>query len=101
MSAANAPNLHILKIRCLQLCLQPVQSGQQKMDKHSLERKCAVNLKQTFSKICCKNEKRKTKCRTNCNGSPLIMEMYGMRQTAQVSYDELLLCQLISQATFF
>lgn len=29
------------------------------------------------------------------------MEMYGMRQTAQVSYDELLLCQLISQATFF
>lgn len=101
MSAANAPNLHILKIHCLQLCLQPVQSGQQKMDKHAFERKCAVNLKQTFSKICCKNEKRKTKFRTNCNVSPLIMEMYGMRQTAQVSYDELLLCQLISQANFF
>lgn len=92
MSAANAPNLHILKIHCLQLCLQLEQSGQLKMDKHSFERNYAVNLKQTFFYL--------LKEFAVCIIYLLNMEMYAMRQTAQIRYSKPSVSLILKQVSF-
>lgn len=88
MSAANAPNLHILKIHCVQWCLQLEQSGQLKVDKHSFHRNC-INCKRKSKGICW------WQYLSACYGD-VWGEANGtsqIRQTVTVS--------LISQASFF